>query len=128
MDTLAKEFLPSLINSGYHVICCVRDKKRFSADEKFLESISIIEIDFLKEETLHKIPNNIDAAYYLMHSMTNNRNYEEIESKVAQNFSKVVSLTSVQHVVYLSGIVNENKLSRHLESRKMLNEFIQWPV
>ena len=57
---IGKRILPSLINSGYHVICCVRDEKRFSADEKFLESISIIEIDFLKEETLHKIPNNID--------------------------------------------------------------------
>ena len=121
---IGKRILPSLINSGYHVICCVRDKKRFSADEKFLESISIIEIDFLKEETLHKIPKNIDAAYYLMHSMTNNRNYEEIESKVAQNFSKVVSLTSVLHVIYLSGIVNENKLSRHLESRKNVERIL----
>ena len=115
---IGKRILPSLIDQGYHVICCVRDQKRFTIEDNYLNSITVLEVDFLEEKTLHKIPENIDGAYYLMHSMTNNRDYKKMESTVAHNFKKYISKTAVKHVIYLSGIVNETNLSKHLESRK----------
>ena len=89
---IGKRILPSLIDQGYHVICCVRDQKRFTIEDNYLNSITVLEVDFLEEKTLHKIPENIDGAYYLMHSMTNNRDYKKMESTVAHNFKKYIFL------------------------------------
>jgi hypothetical protein len=48
--------------------------------------ITIIEVDFLDEDTLTAIPDEIDAAYYLIHSMSgSDANYDELESLSAHH-------------------------------------------
>jgi len=42
----------------------------------------------------------------------------EIEQKSAVNFRNAIENTHIKHVIYLSGIVNEDNLSEHLLSRK----------
>jgi uncharacterized protein YbjT (DUF2867 family) len=119
---IGKRLLPALIQQGHQVICCVRDKKRFSPPKSFAKSISIIEIDLLDENSLNKIPSDIDIAYYLVHSMSVSDNYQALEKKSAINFKNALSKTAVQQVIYLSGIVNESALSKHLSSRKTVEE------
>ncbi len=110
--------LPLLARSGYTIICCVRDKSRFITPELYASQIKVIEVDFSEESHLKRIPMDIDLAYYLVHSMTMSVNkFDSIEKRCAENFSKYISKTNVKHVIYLSGIVNEKKLSRHLSSR-----------
>ena len=41
-----------------------------------------------------------------------------LELKSAKNFRDHIDKTAINHVVYLSGIVNNDELSKHLESRK----------
>ena len=115
---IGKLLLPLLVNKGYEVVCCVRDKSRFNPSHSILDKITVIEIDLLNEKSLKIIPNNIDAAYYLVHSMSASENYDLLEKKCATNFFVALNNTSVKQVIYLSGIVNEDKLSKHLESRK----------
>jgi hypothetical protein len=47
--------------------------------------ITIIEVDFLDEDTLTAIPDEIDAAYYLIHSMSGS-DANELESLSAHHF------------------------------------------
>jgi uncharacterized protein YbjT (DUF2867 family) len=115
---IGKRLLPVLLNKGNYVVCCVRDKKRFKIPESFKNQIEIIETDFFDLSSLQKIPKDIDAAYYLMHSMSTSTDYETMEIIVAQNFKSALGRTKVKHVIYLSGIVNEENLSKHLNSRK----------
>lgn len=115
---IGKRLLPILVESGYDVICCVRDTKRFTPPEYLKSKISVIQVDLLNKTSLENIPNNIDGAFYLVHSMSASSNYELLEQESAENFRNAMNKTSVQHVVYLSGIVNELVLSKHLESRK----------
>jgi len=115
---IGKRLLPVLVNKGYHVVCCVRDKNRFSPPEPLRKSIEVVEVDFLDKKTLDNIPTDIDGAYYLMHSMSSSSNYEKLELEAAQNFRESLDKGKVKHVVYLSGIVNEESLSKHLTSRK----------
>ena len=115
---IGKRLLPVLVNKGYIVVCCVRDKNRFSPPEPLRKSIEVVEVDFLDKKTLGNIPDDIDGAYYLMHSMSTSSNYEKLELEAAQNFRKSLDKGKVKHVVYLSGIVNEESLSKHLTSRK----------
>lgn len=116
---IGKRLLPVLINNGHEVICCVRDKNRMAIGEEYESKVQTIEVDFLKESTLDNIPMDIDSAYYLIHSMSSNtKNFDELESITAYNFREKIEETNAQQVIYLGGIVNETKLSKHLLSRK----------
>ncbi len=115
---IGKRLLPALINEGHEIVCCVRDKNRFQVPKSFLPYISVIEIDFADRLSFNNLPKDIDAAYFLMHSMSNNSDYESLEIEVAKNFNKLLKNISVKQVIYLSGIVNEKQLSKHLSSRK----------
>jgi len=115
---IGKRLLPVLVEKGHEVICCVRDVKRFNPPDSLRSKIEIIELDLLDKASLSNIPNDIDGAYYLVHSMSSSKDYEELEYQSAQNFKDAMNNTQIKHVVYLSGIINENTLSKHLASRK----------
>ncbi len=115
---IGKRLLPVLVDSGHEVICCVRDIERFTPPESLKSSIKIIQVDLLDKASLESIPKDIDGAFYLVHSMSASSDYQSLELESAVNFRNAINQTNVQHVVYLSGIVNESTLSRHLASRK----------
>lgn len=121
---IGKRLLPVLVKNGHQVVCCVRDVNRFSPPESVKAFIEIIEVDFLDGNTLENIPSDIDAAYYLIHSMSTSNEYEKLEEESAHNFNKGLLRTSVKHVIYLSGIVNQESLSKHLKSRKNVENIL----
>ena len=115
---IGKRLLPRLIEDGHEVVCSVRDLDRFHPPNSLKSKISIIELDLLDEKTLKNIPKDIDGAFYLVHSMSASKDYQTLEQKSAINFRKAISKIAIKHVVYLSGIINEKELSKHLSSRK----------
>ena len=119
---IGKRLLPVLVENGHQVICGVRDLKRFNPPESLKPRIQIIELDLLDPATLANIPNDIDGAYYLVHSMSSSKDYEQLEFQSAHNFKEAMNRTRVKHVVYLSGIINSEVLSEHLKSRKNVEE------
>ncbi|EIA10572.1 SDR family oxidoreductase [Flavobacterium frigoris] len=122
---IGKRLLPILVAEGHEIICCVRDKNRFYTPKEFEKNIEVIEVDFLEEETVSAIPLDIDAAYYLIHSMSSSSdNYDELESISAKNFIQRVNQTKAQQVIYLTGIVNDKSLSKHLSSRKNVEDIL----
>lgn len=122
---IGKRLLPILLAEGHEVICCVRDKKRTDLSNFGGENIKIIELDFLDEKSLDVIPKDIDVAYYLIHSMSvSTDDFDTLEEISANNFRNSIQKTSVKHVIYLSGIVNEAELSKHLTSRKNVEDIL----
>ena len=115
---IGKRLLPILVKKGHHVICCVRDKDRFNPSKSIRDKIEIVEVDLLDKKSLKNIPEDIDGAYYLVHSMSSSADYAKLEQQSASNFCQAMNTTNVRHVVYLSGIINEDNLSKHLSSRK----------
>ncbi len=115
---IGQRLLPVLIENKHEVVCCVRDLSRFDVKRYKSDKITVIEIDLLQPETLKNIPTDIDAAYYLVHSMSAAGSFEDLESKSAENFATALSKTNAKQIVYLSGIINDKELSKHLESRK----------
>lgn len=115
---IGKRMISVITEQGYKAVCCSRDISRFSKPAGIKDDlIEIIEVDFLKEETLKNIPKDISGAYYLMHSMSSSANYEESEKICAQNFVSAIEKTKCAHIIYLSGLVNQKELSKHLNSR-----------
>ena len=115
---IGKRLLPVLVEAGHEVVCCARDPQRFNAPDSIKQKVSVIEIDLLNEKSLKNIPEDIDGAYYLVHSMSSSNDYKSLEKISAINFRNALEKTKVKHVIYLSGIVNESELSKHLSSRK----------
>ncbi len=122
---IAQRLLPVLIQNGHQVVGCVRDKNRFNAQAYPKNNLSVIEVDFLEKESLSLIPNDIDVAYYLIHSMsTQSGDFERMEQICANNFRERIEKTRATQVIYLSGIVNETELSKHLASRKKVEDIL----
>ena len=113
---IGQRLIPVLIEQGHQIYCCVRDKERFE-DEHNHPNIETIEVDFLVENTTTKFPQHIDAAYFLIHSMSSAGDFEEKELASAVNFLKLIEQTNCRQIIYLTGIVNEEHLSKHLHSR-----------
>lgn len=122
---IAKRLLPVLVANNHEVVCCVRDRNRFDIKKYNSAKISVIEVDFLEENTLENIPVDIDVVFYLIHSMSvGKKDFKSLECISAENFRKKIQLTTAKQVIYLSGIVNEEILSRHLESRKNVERIL----
>lgn len=118
---IGKRLLIQLLEEGHHVVCSVRDKNRFGLKlfKEKIDQIEVIENDFLDESSLNNIPKDIEGAYYLIHSMSSSSgDFEEKEKTSAENFRRALEKTNVKQVVFLTGIINEEKLSKHLQSRK----------
>ena len=116
---IGKRLIPILLNEGHHLICTVRDIARIEDLYAKQENIEFIEIDFLKADSLNSIPLDFDIAFYLIHSMSNSaKEFHILEERCAFNFKRALEKTTVKQVIYLSGITNDTKLSKHLLSRK----------
>ena len=122
---IGMRLLPQLLELGHEVICAVRDKNRFSIDDETKAQLQIIEIDFLKDYIPNLVPKDIDVAYYLIHSMSSSTSdFDVKEAQSAETFNQYMADTRVKQVIYLSGIVNEEKLSKHLSSRKNVEDIL----
>jgi uncharacterized protein YbjT (DUF2867 family) len=51
--------------------------------------------------------------------------FESLERRCAQNFKNLVEATRCKQVIYLSGIVNDHSLSKHLKSRLQVEETLK---
>ncbi len=122
---IGMRLLPKLLEMGHEVVCAVRDQNRLSVDEETRKKVEIVEIDFLEDAVPNKLPKDIDVAYFLIHLMTvTTKNFDELEAKAARNFNSYVKGTNIEQVIYLSGIVNDKNLSKHLWSRKNVEEIL----
>ena len=122
---IGQRILPVLLEEGHQVVCCVRDKRRFNLSKYSDKPVEAIELDFLDFSSLKVIPDDIDAAYYLIHSMASSGNdFESLEQKTAANFKKRIRQTQARQVIYLSGIINSDELSKHLRSRKKVENIL----
>ena len=59
----------------------------------------------------------VHTAFYLLHSINLGPNFDQIESEMARNFAKAAEQCGVKQIVYLGGINNDAKTSKHLQSR-----------
>jgi uncharacterized protein YbjT (DUF2867 family) len=123
---IGRRLLPVMIKNNHEVFCCVRDKSRIDIRKYTSDKVKMIEVNFLEKESLLNIPENIDAAYYLIHSMSTdgNEDFDKLETISANNFKERIQETRAKQVIYLGGIVNEAKLSKHLKSRKNVESIL----
>ena len=122
---IGRRLLTVLLQEGHQVTCCVRDEARFDVGGIPANQLRIVEVDFLNASTLQAISPDIDAAYYLIHSMSaSTTSFDDLEQQAAHHFVLGMQKTNVKQVIYLSGIANDTHLSKHLASRKQVEDIL----
>ncbi|WP_242927295.1 SDR family oxidoreductase [Pontibacter vulgaris] len=122
---IGKRLLPLLVEQQHEVVCVVRDPRRFDVPETLKEKVQVIQGDLLRPETLLALPTDIEAAYYLVHSMGGSGNsFDKAEEDSATNFVNYLNTTIARQIIYLSGISNDKNLSKHLTSRRHVEDVL----
>ena len=106
----------TLVDEEFHVRVFVRDKNKIKG-QPWADSVDICEGTADKVEDLKRALDGIHTAYYLLHSINLGSNFDEIEAQMAKQFAQVAQSAGVQQIVYLGGIANDVKISKHLASR-----------
>ena len=89
---IGKRLLPVLIREGHQVICAVRDPERLDLGELPRANLQVVETNFLQKDTLENISEDIDVAYYLIHSMSASlQDFENMERVCAVRSAQPLS-------------------------------------
>ncbi|MBX7065839.1 MAG: SDR family oxidoreductase [Parachlamydiales bacterium] len=115
---IGKRLISQLLNQGHQVYALSRIRGRTVGIIDH-PNLHVIYGDLKDPSEMDPIPTDIDAAYYLVHSMAEKiSNLLHEEGRTAENFLKVIEPTACKQVVYLGGIIPEgDSLSAHLQSR-----------
>ncbi|MCF8261935.1 MAG: SDR family oxidoreductase [Melioribacteraceae bacterium] len=116
--------VPRLVEKGYFVRCMARDASRISDRWQGAETIAG---DVLQPESLQAVLEDIDIAYYLIHSMSAGEDsFGELDIQAARNFSTAAKNCGVKRIIYLGGLgAEKNELSPHLASRQKTGEILK---
>ncbi len=122
--------VPCLLQAGYRVRCFARDADRL-ADRPWRDAVEVVEGDALKADTLPPAMEDIDAAYYLIHSLgAGEDEFAERDRRAANNFGRAAEEKGVGRIIYLGGIQPKGaRQSKHLQSRMETGDHLrEWNV
>ena len=122
---IRKRLLQQLVHEGHEVWCVVREPHRFSISDSIKPHVHVLQVDFLEPRDA-RFPSDLEAAYFLIHSMTGTKSgFQALEEKAARNFVRLADEARVKQIIYLGGLVNNEKLSEHLKSREAVGEILR---
>ena len=117
--------IPRLLEKGYAVRCLARHPEDLEG-RPWSGRVQILKGDVYCGHGLKEALAGADAAYYLVHSMADTRNFEAFEETSARNFSAAASEAGVKNIIYLGGLGTEAPgLSHHLHSRHRMGEIMR---
>ncbi len=115
--------VPRLLAAGHKVRVMVRDASRI-AGRPWFDSVEVAEADILDLDSLKKALNEVDIAYYLVHSMMS-AGFQETDRRAAQNFVAATP-AALDRVIYLGGLLpHGEQRSEHLRSRAEVGEILR---
>jgi uncharacterized protein YbjT (DUF2867 family) len=113
---------PRLLNAGYRVRVLARDAAR-AASFPWGADCEIVEGSADDADAVAKAMDDVDVVYYLIHSMTAGKGFEESDDRAATTVAEAAKSAGVHRIVYLGGLHPEDaKLSPHLRSRVQVGE------
>ena len=75
--------------------------------------------------SLPDVLRGVHTAYYLIHSMGSSRDYAERDRRGAESFAEAAREAGVRRLVYLGGLGQGERLSRHLASRQEVGRILR---
>lgn len=126
---IGKRLVYHLLEKGHEVFALVRVR---GTEFKIKNSsrLKLIYGDICFPNEMDPLPEGLDAAYYLVHSMGSLvENLVDAEIDVAKKFVSLMEKNSAKQIIFLGGIIeNEHQLSPHLSSRLAVEKVLRSSV
>lgn len=113
----------SLIGEGLSVKVMVRDPRKIS-ELNWFDEVEVAQGNAMSESDLERALTGVHTAFYLLHSINAGTNFNEVEEEMARKFAIAAERAGVKQIVYLGGIANDEKMSKHLSSRAKTGEVL----
>ncbi len=91
--------VPLLLDLNYKVRCLVRDPSRIEG--RGWENIEVYKGDALDYETILPALRGVSVAYYLVHSLSETKGWQERNLIYARNFGRAAKEAGVKRIIYL---------------------------
>lgn len=106
----------ALLEDGCEVRVFVRNAGKIQG-QPWAQQVEVVVGNANSHSDLQSALSGIHTAYYLLHSINLGPNFNEIEATMAGNFAEAAEVMGVSQIIYLGGIANDKKRSKHLASR-----------
>jgi uncharacterized protein YbjT (DUF2867 family) len=115
---IGSHLFPLLCEAGHHIVAFSRDPQQLRICPHLKDQVEVIEGNLQNPETIKKIPKDVEAAYFLIHSISHyGTDFAKLDATSAHNFVNYLKDSSVQQVIYLGGIANKEADSADIRSR-----------
>ena len=111
--------VPRLLEAGYRVRVMVRHPERLR-DLPWFNEVEVAVADAGDTEAVASAMQDVDVAYYLLHSLQLGAALETEERRLARNFANAARINKVGRIVSLGGLAPHiplAKMSPHMRSR-----------
>ncbi|XVH32886.1 NAD(P)H-binding protein [Haloferacaceae archaeon DSL9] len=113
--------VPVLLDADHDVTVLVRDAGSYDGPS----DVRVVEGDLLEPGSFDEAL-DVDAAYYLVHSMQAGEDFAEQDRRAARHFVDAASDARIDRIVYLGGLGEErDHLSKHLRSRREVEHILR---
>jgi uncharacterized protein YbjT (DUF2867 family) len=139
---VGSRLVPTLRAAGHEIVVLTRDATRYQGPPE----AEVVEGDLLEPGSFHRVDDgepvdessenarslgellgelDVEAAYYLVHSMGSGGDFEARDRTAARTFVRGVSEGGVARIVYLGGLGGDrDSLSPHLRSRREIERIL----
>jgi uncharacterized protein YbjT (DUF2867 family) len=116
--------LPVLEQRGLRVRCLTRRPEALAPH--VAKTTEVAKGDLLDRDSLGAAMDGVDTAFYFVHSMGADKDFEQEDREAATNFAQAAKRAGVRRIVYLGGLGNRDQsLSKHLRSRQETGDILR---
>jgi uncharacterized protein YbjT (DUF2867 family) len=112
-----------LEQTGRPLRCLVR--RRHSLRDDAAPATEGVQGDVFDPESLASALEGVHTAYYLIHSMGSDGEFEAQDREAALNFARAARAAGVRRIIYLGGLGDGPGLSEHLASRQDVGRILR---
>ncbi len=115
--------VPYLAAQGHQVRATARNIEVLESRE--WQGVELAQADAFRPKSLDDVLQDVDIAYYLVHSMAAGRDFPKLDAEAAHNFAAAAARQGVRRIVYLGGLVPQTPKSLHLRSRQETGDILR---
>lgn len=115
---IGRRLVSDLVAAGHRVRCLARTPEKLDA-EPWRDRVEVVVGDVLDLDSLAPAFAGVGAAYYLVHSIGADPEWEARDRLAAENFRDAAAAAGARQIIYLGGLGDDagGALSPHLASR-----------
>jgi uncharacterized protein YbjT (DUF2867 family) len=121
---IGAQVVARLLDDGWTVRILTRDAAGLG-DRSWASRVDVVEGDAQDPAVLREAAQDVDVAWFLIHSMTGTYEYATRDRTIATRFGQACRDAGVARIVYLGGLYPDDvPLSPHLESRREVGHIL----